>query len=164
MKTRRIGVATLGAVLLCAGLFPSRALFAESSGKTFLPVPPERDYYKLKHLMGDGMMPNYKALWSAFRVNDVARMRLALGYMSALAREIDRYPPPDKDANLSDFKTRMGELDKKVTALQADFPKLADRAAVSARILSIYGTCQSCHDVFAPEEGKDRRKYSPPPG
>jgi len=58
----------------------------------------------------------------------------------------------------------MGDLEKKVTALSIDLPKLADRTSVSGRILSIYGNCQSCHDIYVPEEGKDRRKYSPPPG
>lgn len=164
MNVRRIAGAIVGAVLAGAGFVRLPALHADSPGKTYSPVAPEREYYKLKHLMGDGMMPNYKALWSAFRQNDVSSMRQSLDYMSALAREIDRYPPPEKTANLDDFKARMGELDKKVTSLSADLPKLADRTAISGRILSIYGTCQSCHDIFAPEEGKDRRKYSPPPG
>ena len=163
MRARSTGVLT-AALLAGAGILGLASVRADSAGKTYSPVPPERDYYKLKHLMGDGMMPNYKALWSAFRQNDVANMRQALGYMSALAREIDRYPPPEKNANLDDFKARMGDLEKKVSGLSADLPKLADRTVVSGRILSIYGTCQSCHDVFAPEEGKDRRKYSPPPG
>ncbi len=142
------------------------ALAASAASPTFSPVAPERDYYRLKHLMGDGMMPNYKALWSSFRQSDVANMRLSLSYMAALAHDIDRYPPPEKPGStgtIQDFKTRMGELEKKVTALSADLPTLTDRTSVSGRILSIYGTCQSCHDVYAPEEGKDRRKYSPPP-
>jgi hypothetical protein len=164
MRVGGLGIAIAGVLLAGAGSVWVPALHADSAGKTYSPVPPEREYYKLKHLMGDGMMPNYKALWSAFRQNDVANMRLSLEYMSALAHEIDRYPPPTKNGTLDDFKTRMSELDKKVTGLSSDLPKLADRTAVSGRILSIYGTCQSCHDVFAPEEGKDRRKYSPPPG
>lgn len=164
MRVRGLGIAIAGVLLAGAGSVGLPVLHADSAGKTYSPVPPEREYYKLKHLMGDGMMPNYKALWSAFRQNDVANMRLSLEYMSALAREIDRYPPPTKNGSLDDFKTRMGELEKKVTGFSSDLPKLSDRTALSSRILSIYGTCQSCHDVFAPEEGKDRRKYSPPPG
>jgi hypothetical protein len=161
--------AAAAAVLLAwagASSRPSRA--ADSPSKTYSPVAPERDYYKLKHLMGDGMMPNYKALWSAFRQNDVANMKQSLDYMTALARDIDRYPPPAKEGagggTPEDFKTRMGDLEKKASALSIELPRLADRTSVSGRILSIYGTCQSCHDIYAPEEGKDRRKYSPPPG
>ncbi len=163
MKARGTGLAA-AAILLAAGLLSRATMGADSSAKTYSPVAPERDYYKLKHLMGDGMMPNYKALWFAFRVNDVSNMRLSLGYMAALAHDINRYPPPTKAGSLDDFKAKMGDLEKKVTGLSTDLPGLSDRTSVSSRILSIYSTCQSCHDIYAPEEGKDRRKYSPPPG
>ena len=160
--------AAAGALLALAVASSSLSRAADASSKTYSPVAPERDYYKLKHLMGDGMMPNYKALWSAFRQNNVASMKQSLDYMTALAHDIDRYPPPAKDGtgtgSLEDFKTRMSDLEKKASSLSTDLPRLADRTSVSGRILSIYGTCQSCHDVYAPEEGKDRRKYSPPPG
>jgi hypothetical protein len=163
MKVNGTGLAV--AVLLAGAVLTSRATVgADSALKTFSPVPPERDYYKLKHLMGDGMMPNYKALWSAFRQNDVANMRLSLGYMAALAHDINRYPPPGKAGSPDDFRTRMGDLEKRANGLSTDLLALTDRTNVSSRILSIYGTCQSCHDIYAPEEGKDRRKYSPPPG
>jgi hypothetical protein len=164
MKAHRIGGVVAASLLAGAGLVSRSTVSADSAAKAYSPVAPERDYYKLKHLMGDGMMPNYKALWSAFRQNDVSNMRLSLEYMAALAHDIGRYPPPTKAGTLEDFKTKMGELEKKVTGLSTDLPKLADRTSVSSRILSIYGTCQSCHDVYAPEEGKDRRKYSPPAG
>lgn len=157
-------VIAAAAILAGAGFLGRATVSADSPLKSYSPVPPERDYYKLKHLMGDGMMPNYKALWSAFRQNDVANMRLSLQYMAALAHDINRYSPPTKAGTIEDFRTRMGDLEKKVTSLSTDLPTLSDRTTVSSRILTIYGTCQSCHDVYAPEEGKDRRKYSPPPG
>jgi hypothetical protein len=164
MKARRIGGVLAAGLLAGVGLVSQTTVGADSSTKSFSPVAPEREYYLLKHLMGDGMMPNYKALWSAFRQNDVPNMRLSLEYMAALAHDIDRYPPPTKAGTPEDFKARRGELEKKTTELSLDLPKLSDRTNVSNRILSIYGTCQSCHDVYAPEEGKDRRKYSPPSG
>jgi hypothetical protein len=37
----------------------------------------------------------------------------------------------------------------------------ADRAAASRGLLEIYQVCQSCHEIFAPEENADKRKYAP---
>src|ERR1700688_2718552 len=146
MKPRGTGLVA-AALLVGAGFLFRATLSADTSVKTYPPVAPERDYYKLKHLMGDGMMPNYKALWSAFRQNNMANMRLSLEYMAALAHDINRYPPPTKAGSLDDFKTRMGDLEKKVSSLSTDLSGLSDRTSISSRILSIYGTCQSCHDI-----------------
>lgn len=134
--------------------------------RVYRPVPPEAEYYRLKHLMANGMMPNYKAVWYGFRHDDRPAMAEALGDMTLLARQVDRYPPPKPaDApkpDVEEFRRWMLGLADQTDALRADLPRLADRAAVSARILSIYGSCQKCHDRYAPEEGKERRKYSPP--
>jgi cytochrome c556 len=114
--------------------------------------------------MGDGMMPNYKALWSGFRRDDEASVKQALGYIAALARESGRYPLPEtaRSDGGADFRGRLSGLASQAEALSAQFPRPRDE--VSARILSIYGACQQCHDKYAPEEGGERRKYSPPPG
>jgi cytochrome c556 len=162
MRCRSAGFAIL------LGLGASRApaaappLRLAAAHRVFRPVAPEVEYYKLKHLMADGMMPNYKALWSAFRRDDAAAMRAALGYMAALARDTIRYPVPDaaRGAALDDFRARMADLADRSDALAARMP--AGRDAMSSGILSIYGKCQECHDRYAPEEGRDRRKYSPP--
>jgi len=134
--------------------------------RAYRPVRPEAEYFRLKHLMGDGMMPNYKAVWYGFRHDDRAGMGEALGYMTTLAREVDRYPPPKPaDASrpdIEEFRRWMLGLAEQTEALRADLPRLTDRAAVSARILSVYASCQKCHERYAPEEGNERRKYSPP--
>ena len=134
--------------------------------RVYRPVRPEPEYFRLKHLMGDGMMPNYKAVWYGFRHDDRAGMAEALGYMTTLAREVDRYPPPKPaDASKPDveeFRRWMLGLADQTDALRTDLPRLADRAAVSARVLSVYASCQKCHERYAPEEGNERRKYSPP--
>jgi hypothetical protein len=163
MRCRLAGLATL----LVVGALRARAAAPPSPApahRAFRPVAPEIEYYKLKHLMGDGMMPNYKALWSGFRRDDPDSMKQALGYMAVLAREADRYPVPEaaRGDALADFRARMAGLAAESGALASRFP--AGRDAVSSRILSIYSKCQECHDRYAPEEGRDRRKYSPPPG
>jgi hypothetical protein len=135
---------------------------AAEEKKVYRPVPPEREYFRLRNLMANGMMPNYKALWYAFRVNDRTGMEQALSYMGALCRDVDRYPPPGKAGSPEDFKKRMAELDAEAGSLSDALGGSLDRSAVSARILSLYKTCQSCHDIYAPEERKDARKYSPP--
>ena len=162
MRCRPAGLATIlvvGALRAPAAAPPPPA----AAHRVFRPVAPEIEYYKLRHLMGDGMMPNYKALWSAFRRDDPESMKQALGYMAALAREADRYPVPEaaRGDKLGDFRARMSDLAAQSGQLAARFP--AGRDAISSRILSIYSKCQDCHDRYAPEEGRDRRKYSPPP-
>jgi hypothetical protein len=161
MRTRR-------APLFCA-LVVAAAAVARGQGpsapahRIYRPVAPEPEYYKLKHLMGDGMMPNYKALWSGFRRDDSVAVKQALGYIAALAHDSDRYAIPEaaRADGGADFRTRMAGLAAQSEALSDQPPP--GRDALSSRILSIYGTCQQCHDKYAPEEGKDRRKYSPPP-
>ncbi len=149
--------AVAAAASIAAGNAPS------PSHRTFPPVAPEVDYYKLKHLMGDGMMPNYKALWSGFRRDDEASVKQALAYIAALARDSSHYPLPEaaRTDGGADFRSRMSGLASQAEALSAQLPQPRD--AVSARVLSIYGACQQCHDKYAPEEGRERRKYSPPP-
>ncbi len=89
-------------------------------------------------------------------------MQPALGYMASLARETDRYAAPEAAHGpaLDDFESRMAELAAMTDALAVRLP--AGRDAMSSSILSIYTKCQECHDRYAPEEGRDRRKYSPP--
>jgi len=151
------------AALAAAAAAASLGADTAPSHRSFRPVPPEAEYYKLKHLMGDGMMPNYKALWSGFRRDDKASVKQALAYIASLARESGRYPLPEaaRADGGADFRTRMSGLASQSETLSTQLPQPRD--AVSARILSIYGACQQCHDKYAPEEGRERRKYSPPP-
>lgn len=130
--------------------------------KSYPPVAPEAEYFKLRNLMADGMMPNYKAVWYGFRHSDTAGVQKALNYMTELTRQIDRYPPPGNKQIPADFRQRMTELQEKTTALSNDLKGGLDRSALSDRILSVYKTCQSCHDTYAPKERQDARKYSPP--
>ncbi|HET9795393.1 MAG TPA: hypothetical protein VFS34_13140 [Thermoanaerobaculia bacterium] len=156
----------LSCALLAAAAATTASHAANSSvpsHRVFRPTAPETEYYKLKHLMADGMMPNYKALWAGFRRDDADSVRQALAYIASLARDAGRYPLPDaaRADRGADFRTRMLGLAARSEALSSQLPK--ERDAVSARILSIYGACQECHDKYAPDEGRERRKYSPPP-
>lgn len=152
-------------VLALAGLLPAsrsaRGADAEEK-KVYLPVAPETEYFQLRHLMGNGMMPNYKAVWYCFRHEDVANLRLALRYISSLTQDSSRYALPEKKGTVEDFRLRMADLRRKADGLSADVGPAMDRSAVNERILSIYQTCQSCHDLYAPAERQDARKYSPP--
>ena len=149
----------LSALLLLASAL--RATDTEDR-KVYLPVAPETEYFRLRHLMAEGIMPNYKALWYAFRREDQAGMKASLQYIAALCRESVRYSPPEKSGSLEDFRRRMDELRGKAEALASSAGPAMDRSAVNDRILSIYQTCQSCHDTYAPAERKDARKYMPP--
>ncbi len=162
MKKERIFV-TLAAAGAAAILLGSSLSGADTKKlKPYKPVAPEGDYFILKHLMGDGMMPNYKALWYAFRTGDDADTKQALANISALSRQALLYPPPGKETTEGDFAKRLAELRQKADALRGDVGPALDRSAASGRILSIYQTCQSCHESYAPKEGADRRKYTPP--
>jgi cytochrome c556 len=112
--------------------------------------------------MANGVMPNYKAIWYGFRHQDLANMKLSLQYIAALAGESSRYSPPEKAGSLEDFRRRMEDLRARAQSLSDGIGPAMDRSAVNDRILSIYQTCQSCHDTYAPEERKDARKYTPP--
>jgi cytochrome c556 len=159
----RIRCARFRPVLLAAAAAAVSLGADAPSHRTFRPVAPEPEYYKLKHLMGDGMMPNYKALWSGFRRDDETSVKQSLAYIEALARDSGRYPLPEaaRADGGADFRSRMSGLASQANAFSSQLPQPRD--AVSARILSIYGTCQQCHEKYAPEEGRERRKYSPPP-
>ncbi len=156
------------ALLLVAGVCPGprkvRAAASEEGEdrKVYLPVAPETEYYRLRNLMANGVMPNYKAVWYGFRHQDLANMKLSLQYLAALAGEAPGYSLPLKAGTVEDFRRRMAELRGKVETLSAGVASNMDRSAVNDRILSVYQTCQSCHDVYAPAERKDARKYTPP--
>ena len=130
--------------------------------RVFRPVPPEREFFKLRHLMGDGMMPNYKALWYGFRHDEADSMRQALAYMDDLTKQSRQYPRPMKVGTEEDFRGLMDDLRGQIDALSASLGSISDRSAISARILTLYKSCQSCHSVYAPSERADERKYSPP--
>ena len=157
--------AALSAILLLACAVPAvpalRAADTEDR-KVYPPVAPEGEYFRLRNLMAQGVMPNYKALWYAFRHEDLAGMKSSLQYLAALCRDSVHYSPPEKSGSLEDFRRRMEELRGKVEALSSSVGPAMDRSAVNDRILSIYQTCQSCHDTYAPAERKDARKYMPP--
>ena len=156
---------SLSAILLLTCAVPAvRALRAADTEdrKVYTPVPPEGEYYRLRNLMAQGVMPNYKALWYAFRHDDFSAMKTSLQYVAALCRDSAHYSPPEKSGNLDDFRRRMDELRGKVEGLSSDVGPAMDRSAVNDRILSIYQTCQSCHDTYAPAERRDARKYLPP--
>lgn len=156
------------AILLAAEICPSpRQVHGADSEereekKAYLPVAPEPEYYRLRNLMANGVMPNYKAAWYGFRHQDLANMKLSLQYIAALAGESSRYPLPQKEGSLEDFRRRMEDLRAKAQTLSEGIGPSMDRSAVNDRILSIYQACQSCHDVYAPAERKDARKYTPP--
>jgi hypothetical protein len=130
--------------------------------KIFRPVAPEPEYFKLRNLMANGMMPNYKALWFAFRHEDSDSMKTSLEYMSQLARETDGYDAPGGAGSQADFRRRMAELEQKTASVAGEVGASMNRSAMSARILSVYQRCQACHDVYAPKERQEERKYSPP--
>ena len=154
---KKVG-SSIGAALLTLAALAAAA----GDSKSYPPVAPEPEYYKLRNLMADGMMPNYKALWYGFRHSDNAATRQSLANMAELTRLIDRYPPPGNKKIPDDFRQKMNELQEKATSLSNDLNGGLDRSAVSDRILSVYKTCQSCHDTYAPKERDDARKYSPP--
>jgi len=152
-----LGAATLAMVgLVGAG--------SGSGRKAFPPVAPEREYYKLRNLMASGMMPNYKALWSAFRNSDTASMRECLQNMEDLAGQARRYPIPDRaEVSPEDFRGRLVSFQEETRRLSRMVQDENNRSTVSTGILSVYRSCQSCHDHYAPAERADARKYSPPP-
>jgi cytochrome c556 len=152
----------LGAAVLALGVAVGAGSGEEH--KTFRPVAPEREYYKLRNLMASGMMPNYKALWSSFRKDDAEAMRECLRYMEDLAGQARRYPLPDKaEASPDDFRGRLFAFQQETRKLASTVQTESNRSAVSTGILSVYQSCQSCHDRYAPAERADARKYSPPP-
>jgi hypothetical protein len=162
LKKRKTFGRTLVGSIGMAMLVLATLRASPGDSKAYPPVAPELEYFKLRNLMADGMMPNYKAVWYGFRHSDTAATRQALNYMAELTRLIDRYPPPGNKQAPADFRQRMMELQEKTTALSSDLSGTLDRSAISDRILSVYKTCQSCHDTYAPKEREDARKYSPP--
>jgi hypothetical protein len=159
---RDLRVALLAACLLVAGFSAAAVATDREARRIYRPVAPEPEFYKLRHLMGDGLMPNYKAVWYGFRHGEAETMRQALAYMDELAKQSRQYSRPLKIGTDEDFRARMTDLKGQIDALSASLSSFSDRSAISARILSLYKSCQSCHAVYAPSERSDERKYSPP--
>lgn len=151
---------SLGIPLLCA----ASLVAAADAPSRFAPVPPEAEYFRRKDVMADLLMPNYKAAWSGFRGGDAKSTREAIGHLAAGARMIPKFSPPAiEGGSREDFLRRAGDLRERLEALETDFDAtFADRSAFSSRILAIYQSCQGCHETYAPAEGADRRKYTPP--
>jgi len=146
----------------CFGKSESLVAILADTEKVYLPVAPEPEYPRRRNLMADGLMPNYKSVWYSVKRNDLEKARLALQYMNSLAKQSARFSPPTTGGTVDDFRKRIDDLIQKTSALDSDLRSLGDRSAVASRILAIYQTCQGCHEVYAPDEGKDKRKYSPP--
>ena len=158
---RRPTVPLLVASALAALIASSPSGFAQKDAKQ-LPVAPEEEYFRRKELMAKGMMPNYKALWSAFQANDAKSIRTAAAYIEKLGRSLEKFPPPSDKGNPAEYPRHSAELQKRSVALAAAAGDGFDKSVVHGKILALYASCQGCHDDFAPEEGTERRKYSPP--
>ncbi len=135
---------------------------APDEERSVKPVTPAAEYLSRKELMSAGMMPNYKALWSGFRSGDMPATKTAAKHLATLAKMTRRFSSPTSGGSAADFQKRTDELIQNSEALVADLPTLTDRSALSSRIMTVYQTCQGCHEAYAPKEGAERRKYSPP--
>lgn len=151
-------VAAVPILFLCLS---SGATHGQAASEGDRPVRPEPLYEQLHVLMADGMMPNYKAVWSAYRRDDRETMRRALVNIADVAGRLDKYVPPKNATSLDHYRQHMDEVRDKSAVLSAGVTR-ADRAAVSAGVLSIYKSCQSCHDDYAPADREEARKYAPP--
>lgn len=154
-NSRAFGIVLLlAATTVAAADAPSRSA----------PVPPETEYLRRKDLMADLLMPNYKATWNGFRADDAKSTRDAVGYLLAGARMITKFSPPATEGgSREDYQRRAADLQSRLEALDSEFPAaFGDRSAFSSRLLAIYQSCQGCHETYAPAEGADRRKYTPP--
>lgn len=161
-QSRGVSRAFAAGLLAVFGFGAAAAAEDREARRVYRPVAPEAEFYKLRHLMGDGMMPNYKALWYGFRHGEAETMRQALAYMNRLTVQSRQYSRPLKVGTDEDFQGRMRDLREQIDALSASLTSTPDRSAISARILTLYKSCQSCHAVYAPSERDDERKYSPP--
>ena len=123
-------------------------------------VTPEPMYEHLQELMSRGMSPSYKAAWSAYERDDRQALRSALLNISELAGRLDKYTPPRNAAYLRHYVQHMEEVRRASAALSAGVDR-ADRGAVSAGVLRIYQSCQSCHEDYAPEGNREARLEKP---
>lgn len=137
------------------------ALSAEDGG--YFPVTPAPRYNQLKHLMGNAMMPNYKSLWHYFKHHDITMMKQVLFNLNQLGDRILTHKSPEKAKNLDKYHSFAQDLATQTQLLRASLDDSHfDRSGTSAHILKIYRICQDCHDIYAPAEGKEKRKYAPP--
>lgn len=132
-------------------------------GSAARPVPPKDEYLRRKELMAELLMPNYKATWAAIKANDGKSAGQAVRFLAAGAKKIGAFAVPENGGSPEDFRKRSEELAKKADSLEKELESLSgDRSAIASRVMAIYQVCQGCHEKYAPAEGAERRKYSPP--
>lgn len=125
------------------------------------PTPPEPMYEELQVLMANGVMPNYRAVWSACERGDRDGLQQALRNISELTGRLDKYVPPRNAADLEHYARHMREVHVDSAALSI-LAGQADRATVTREINRIYRSCQSCHEEYAPPQRQPLRELSMP--
>ena len=125
------------------------------------PIPPQPLYEDLQLMMANGVMPNYRAAWSACERNDRESLRQALLNISELAGRIDRYVPPRNAADLAHFTRHMREVHVDSAALSI-LAGQADQATVRQEVNRMYRSCQSCHEEYASPDRQPLRELGSP--
>lgn len=125
-----------------------------------VPVEPQPIYERLQGLMGDAMMPNYRAAVTACAHDDRKSLRRALLNISQLAGRIDQYAPPRNAAYLEHYTQHMREVRVESAALSAGAAQ-ASLATISEGVRRLGGGCRSCHEDYAPEKQQPATEPTP---